>query len=101
MDIKVENLPKNEVRITVKIDDKRQKEIENTTAQALSEQVKVKGFREGHATAKAIKAQVGEEQFVAYMLENNIALIYSDAVTEKGIEPISRPNVEIKGDNPV
>lgn len=101
MDIKVENLEKNQVKLTITVDADKQQEFEKRTAEALSKQVKVKGFRPGHAPVEAIKSQVGKDHFEGYLLETNLPFIYADAVKEKGIEPVSRPSVDIKSIDPI
>jgi trigger factor len=101
MDVKLEKLPKSEVKLTIVVDDKMQSELEKKAAQELSTQMKVKGFREGNAPVDVIKKSVGPERFAAYLLDIALPEAYMAAIKQEGIIPMSRPKVEIKEDSPI
>lgn len=101
MDIKIEKLPKSETKVTITLTEDENTKYEQKTASSLSESVKIPGFRQGKAPIDVVKQELGEERFVAYMLETAIPQIYTEAVQKEKLIPISRPNVTILADNPI
>jgi trigger factor len=101
MDVKIEKLPKSEVKLTITVDQKKQAELEKKAAAELSKQMKVKGFREGTAPVDIVIKSVGKEKFTAYLLDLALPEVYMEAIKRENLIPMSRPQVEIKEDNPI
>jgi len=101
MDIKIENLKKSETKLIIKLDDKEYQEYEKQTAARISSSMKISGFREGKAPLKIVKEQIGKEKFISYLLETAIPHIYSKAIQEKKLTPISHPKVKVLSASPL
>jgi len=101
MEITVTDLPNSEQKITIKLSQDKHTELKNATLKQLSANVKVTGFRPGKAPLQVVEDQVGKEKVYAFMLENNIPTLYSKAIQEKKLTPISRPNVEVISEEPL
>jgi trigger factor len=101
MDIKIEKLPKSETKVVITLTEAENTKYEQKAAASLSQSIKIPGFREGKAPIEVVKQELGEEKFVAYMLETAIPQIYTEAVKSEKLMPISRPNVTILGDKPI
>lgn len=101
MDIKIEKLPKSETKVTITLTKDENLKYEQKTASKLSESIKIPGFRQGKAPVEVVRQELGDERFVAYMLETAIPQIYTEAIQREKLIPISRPNVNILADNPI
>lgn len=101
MEITVQDLPNSEQKITVKLSQNKHNELKNDTLKKLSKNVKVAGFRPGHAPLDVVESQIGKETVFAVMLENSIPTLYTQAIKDKKLTPISRPNVDVVAEEPL
>jgi len=101
MQIKSENLPKNEAKMQIKLSLEETAVFEERTAQSISASIKIPGFRKGKAPIDVVKKEVGEEKFYALLFENFIPKIYTDAIKEEGHTPVSRPKIKIEKEFPI
>jgi trigger factor len=63
----------------------------------LARRVQVPGFRRGKAPRDILERFVGTDAVREEALRRLLPESYSEAVTKAGIEPISRPSIEVKG----
>lgn len=101
MDIKIENLPKSEKKISIKLSDKKHQELKDKAIQQLAKSIKAPGFRPGKAPLDVVEKQIGSDKLFGYMLEQNIPVLYSEAIKDQKVTPISRPTVEVISENPL
>lgn len=59
-------------------------------------QVQVPGFRKGKVPRKMFEQRFGVESLYQDALDIVLPKAYSDAVEETGIEPVDRPEVDVK-----
>jgi trigger factor len=101
MEITVSSLPKSETKITVKVPAAKYEQLKLETLKQLAKSVKVTGFRPGHAPLDVVENQIGKDRVFGMLLENNIPTLYTAAIKEKGLTPISRPIVDIITESPL
>ncbi len=101
MDIKVEKLPKSEVKIVVEMTEKEMKEFEEKAAELISKEVKIDGFRTGKAPLDLVKKRVGDTAFESQVVDLALPEAYAKAVEKEGIEPVSRPKINITNHSPL
>lgn len=101
MEITVSSLPKSETKITVKVPADKFEQLKTETLKQLAKSVKVTGFRPGHAPLDVVETQIGKDRVFGMLLENNIPTLYTAAIKEKGLTPISRPMVDIITESPL
>ncbi len=65
---------------------------------SLGRRVQVPGFRRGKAPRAILERHVGAETIREEALRRLVPEQYSAAVTEAGLDPISRPSIEVKED---
>jgi trigger factor len=101
MDIKVSPLPKSQIKIEIELTDKELEKYSDQAVRSLSSKVKIAGFRPGKAPFDVIKAHIGEEAIKQSMLEFALPQTYFEAVKEKKLEVISKPEIKIIKDQPL
>lgn len=87
---------KNQVKLEIEVDAEQFEEAVQKAYLKMRKNVAVPGFRKGKAPRKMIEKMYGEgvfyEEAVDYLLNHT----YGDAVDESGIEPVDRPEIEVK-----
>lgn len=61
----------------------------------ISQNIKVNGFRKGHMPASVVEQQVGKTTVQAHAFDLGLSEMYTAAVKQEKIEPISMPKIEI------
>jgi len=88
MDLKTEPLDNHQVLLTITLDDETVNRARREVARDLSKQVRIPGFRPGHAPlAAVIRAIGGEEVFNYELAEHLTKQVYSKALDEAKIDP--------------
>jgi len=88
MKLETEPLDGHQVRLTITLDDETVNRARREVAQALSKQVRIPGFRPGHAPlAAVIRAVGGEEAFNAELADHLAKQAYPKALDEAKIDP--------------
>jgi trigger factor len=100
MEITVSNLPKSEVKIEVSVPASDTKVLYSASLKALGKNTKIAGFRPGKAPEDVIEKHFGKEKVFGYMLEMNLPTLYTKAIKEKELTPISRPMVDVVSEEP-
>ncbi len=95
MNFQVETLDTHEVRLTITVDDEVVNRARRDAARELSKQVRIPGFRPGHAPVSAvIRAVGGQEVFDAEVVDRVAREVYSKALDEAGIDPYGPGQIE-------
>lgn len=100
MQIKVEKLPKSEVKIVIEVKAEEMARFKEKACQKISNEVSIKGFRRGHVPQHVLEEHVGKDLITAQTLEIAIPLTYTDAVHKEKIEVISKPKIKIISQEP-
>ena len=96
MKIAKKELPKNQIELKIKIEPKEYQNFLEKTAQKMSEDTKIQGFRPGKAPYDIIKQKFGEMQIFEQALDSILTHFYFEAVTKEKLEPISHPQIDIE-----
>ncbi len=87
---------KNRAKLEIEVDAEQFEEAVQKAYLKMRKNVTVPGFRKGKAPRKMMEKMYGEgvfyEEAVDYLLNHT----YADAVDESGIEPVDRPEIEVK-----
>ncbi|MCS6773812.1 MAG: trigger factor [Thermoflexales bacterium] len=95
MDLTTEYLDTHEARLTVAVDEAMLKAAQNKTARALSQQIRIPGFRPGHApTAMVIRAIGGPQAFAMEVADTLAREIYPKVLDQAKIDPYGPGKVE-------
>jgi len=101
MDVKVEKMPKSEVKIVVAMTDSEMKVYEERAAEVISKEVKIDGFRTGKAPINIVKKRVGDTAFESQVVDLALPEAYAKAMQQEKIEPVSRPKRNITKQYPL
>ncbi|MFA6528855.1 MAG: trigger factor [Candidatus Gracilibacteria bacterium] len=101
MEIKVEKLPKSEVKITVEMTAEEMKKYEAKAAEQISKEIKIDGFRPGNVPLEIIKTKIGEVSFEAHTAELALPEVYTQAVIQNKIDVVSHPKINILKSSPL
>jgi len=101
MDIKVKKLPKAEVEIVVELTEAEFKPHLDKSAEELSKQVKIDGFREGNVPFDVLSKHVGKEMIINNAMDIAIPTVLTEVVKKEKIEIIARPKVEVLSTEPI
>jgi len=101
MDIKVKKLPKAEVEVIVELTEAEFKPHLDKSAEELSKQVKIDGFREGKVPYEVLSQHVGKEMIVNNALDLAIPTVLTEVVKKEKIDIIARPKVEVISLDPI
>ena len=92
----VEKISGNQVKITFEIASAKFDEAVQKAYLKLRGKVNVPGFRKGKAPRKVIEMQFGEGVFYEDAIDELFPSVYSEAIKEHGIEPVDRPEFDLK-----
>ncbi len=92
----VKKTSENKVEIEIVVPWKDWKKDLDQTVKEISEELKIPGFRPGKAPKNIIEQKVGKEALLNQAVQKSIQKSYIDYVTQKKINVIGSPKVEIK-----
>lgn len=95
MSVKMEKTEQNVVVLEVTLEADKLVAAVNQAAKKLAAKVNVPGFRKGKAPRRYVEQYVGTEMLYDEALDTLLSPAYAAAVTEAGIEPVDRPQVEL------
>lgn len=95
MEIRLKKLPQSEVELEIEITAQDFTKFFEKAVFNLGESVKVQGFRKGKAPQDIILRQVGQEAVLMEAAKLAVDDTYKKALTQKRLEPISQPRVDI------
>lgn len=94
--VKLENLPKNSLKITVTIPHADVQPFLEEAATRISEQSSIPGFRPGKAGFDVVKQRVGEQKIYEEALEAIVRKTFVDAVVENNVETVGSPKIDVE-----
>jgi trigger factor len=92
----VETLSPTRVRLTVEVPFDELKPELDSAYKKIGAQVRVQGFRPGKVPPRILDQRVGRGVVLEEAVQEAIPRLYGEAVTETGVAPVSRPEVEVK-----
>ncbi|NBS41497.1 hypothetical protein EBS80_02455 [bacterium] len=94
--VKLENLPKNSLKITVTIPHADVQPFLEEAATRISEQSSIPGFRPGKAGFDVVKQRVGEQKIYEEALEAIVRKTFVDVVVENEVETVGSPKIDVE-----
>lgn len=94
--IKLENLPKNALKISVTVPHDEVVPFLDAAAVTISEQTSIPGFRPGKAGYDVVKQRVGEMKIYEEALESIVRKTFVDALTLHEIETVGSPKIDVE-----
>ena len=95
MSVKVSKLENSQVCLTFKVDQETFEETVNRVFVKTAKKIAIPGFRKGKAPRKVIEKYYGEGIFYDDAIDEICPAEYEKAVTDKKLEPVDRPQLEI------
>jgi len=93
----VETLSPTRVRLTVEVPFEELAESLDVAYKKIASQVSIPGFRKGKVPSRIIDQRVGRGAVLEEAINGHLPRAYAAAVTEAGVRPIGRPEVEVTG----
>ena len=96
MNVKVENTEnKNEVKLTFNVEAEKFEEAMKKVYTKTAKYFNIPGFRKGKAPMQLVERQYGSAIFYEDAFNELAPEIYDEAIKEKKVEAVSRPNIDI------
>ena len=93
--IETERLPKSQVGMTIEVPAEVVDKTYERVLSRLASRAKIEGFRPGKAPRALIEARLGPEALREEVVETMVPEVVQQALTEKAIDPIDNPDVEV------
>lgn len=93
--IETERLPKSQVGMTIEVPAEVVEKTYERVLSRLASRAKIEGFRPGKAPRALIEARLGPEALREEVVETMVPEVVQQALTEKSIDPIDNPDVEV------
>ncbi len=94
--IKREDLGKRSVKLTIEIPAEEMQPFLEASAEAISSQKTIAGFRSGHATYEAVKNSVGEMKIMEGAVEPAIRKTFVEAIMNEKLETTGSPEINVE-----
>jgi len=95
MKVDKKELNKTEVEFNIEVEVQEMESFLKKTAQRLSEQTKIAGFRPGKAPYEEVKKHLGEMTIYESALDDIVSHYYWQIIEESKLEAIGQPKIEI------
>lgn len=96
MKISVRNLEPTKVKLTITVDPEEFNPYLDAARKEIAKQVTVPGFRKGHVPGKIIDQRIGFAAVAGEAVNNGVPELYSKALEEKKIRPMSQPEIDVQ-----
>ncbi len=101
MNIEFQKLEKSEAKLTIALSVEEMGLYEQKAAQELQDHVTVPGFRKGKVPFEVLKDHIGEQAFLAQVMDTALSESYEKAVREKELYPVAYPKIQILEGSPL
>ncbi len=91
----VENLSPTRVKLTIEVPFEELKANLDKAYREVARQIRVPGFRPGHVPPRVIDVRIGRGVVLEQAVNDAVPELYSRAVAEHDVVPISQPEVEV------
>ena len=85
----------NKVEILIEFNGAEWKAVLDRNIKAMTKDVSIPGFRPGKAPENLLRAQVDNEKLYQRAINELLPEVYSSAITEEKLVPLSRPSVDV------
>jgi len=96
MNVKVENIERNVVRLEIEVDAEKFEEGMRKSFAKNANRFVIPGFRRGRAPRKMVERYYGEQVLYEDAINFLCPEAYDEAVEENGIHPVDKPEIDIK-----
>ena len=96
MKISVRNLEPTKVKLTITVDPEEFNPYLDAARKEIAKQVNIPGFRKGHVPGKIIDQRIGFAAVAGEAVNNGVPELYSKALEEKKIHPMSQPEIDVQ-----
>lgn len=96
MNVKIEKLPKSQLKLNITVDKKEVKETYNKILEQAVQDTEVDGFRKGKAPKDKVEEKLGTDKLYGNVINQLLQKHYTQALKENHIHPMSNPKVEIE-----
>lgn len=90
------DVSKTEIKLLISANEAELKPIKDGVVSRLSKDVKLPGFREGKVPSALVEKNIDQNMLQNDFLDEAMTQLYASATQEKGIRPVTRPEVAIK-----
>lgn len=91
----IEEKGPTQVQLNIEVPPEELEEHKSETLKRLSRQVKIPGFRQGKVPATVLESRIGREQVRQEVLSDALPQIYTQALQEHAIKPLSQPEIDV------
>lgn len=95
MQVKLNKVEKGQIELNIEVSIEELKPFLEKAVKSLSEKVKIKGFRPGHASYDIVKKEMGEMAIYEEAVDRVVSKTYVDAIKENNLETVGQPKIEI------
>jgi trigger factor len=85
----------NTVKLAVEVSSEELEQAFNKNLRELAREARIPGFRPGKAPAAMIRQRMGDEAILANTIEESMSAWFAEAITELGLDPVERPEIEL------
>ncbi len=98
MNVQVETLPQSQVALAIEVDSTAVGAAIDRAYRNLGQRVNVPGFRKGKAPRAMLEATLGRGAVIEEATDIAVNAAYQQALEQTGLDPLSRPEVELQGE---
>jgi len=98
LNVQVETLPQSQVALAIEVDSTAVGAAIDRAYRNLGQRVNVPGFRKGKAPRAMLEATLGRGAVLEEAADIAVNAAYQQALEETGLDPLSRPQVEMQGE---
>lgn len=91
----VEEKGPTQVQLNIEVPPEELKEHKVETLKRLSREIKIPGFRQGKVPPTVLESRIGREEVRQQVLSDALPAIYSRALEEHEIKPLSQPEIDV------
>ena len=95
LSVVTERLPKSQVGMTIEVPAERVDATYDRVLNRLASRARIEGFRPGRAPRALVEARLGPAALREEVVETMVPEVVQQALTEKSIDPIDNPDVEV------
>jgi len=85
----------NTVKLAVEVSSDELREAFDNRLKQLAREAHLPGFRPGKAPAAMVRQRLGDESILIDAIEESMSGWFAEAVTELGLDPVDRPDIEL------
>jgi len=95
MKVDITNLPQSQIEMKIELDPNEWGEFINEARKELSNNLKVDGFRPGHAPKDVVEREIGLGKILERAADMAVKKTYINYISEKKIEAIGQPEIQV------